>query len=157
MKLVESKVKLPYDEMDKEMIEICEYLNTLPGVETRFCCSGHGVLPVRRNGKRIKAGRKTYISFACDNKEVLARLIFVTEQYGEDFLTKSLDWDIESLLELDIPSLVFNGETICYGIRYCIRARRSFSKDEYIDKINTLLKDIKEIMKDEYDYMFKIK
>ena len=85
MKLVKSKVKLPYDEMDKEMIEIYEFFNTLPGVKTLYCCCGHGVLPVMRNGKIAKTGLKSYISFACNNEEVLARLIYVIDEHGKDF------------------------------------------------------------------------
>lgn len=29
-------------DMDKDMIPICDALNSLPGVRTFFCCSGHG-------------------------------------------------------------------------------------------------------------------
>ena len=31
--------------MDKEVIELCDALNCLPGVETEISCSGHGKEP----------------------------------------------------------------------------------------------------------------
>ena len=69
MKLVKSKVKLPYDEMDKEMIEICEFFNTLPGVETKYCCSGHGCLDDMLDNKEVKGSITSYIYFTCNNKK----------------------------------------------------------------------------------------
>lgn len=32
------------NDMDREMIPICDAINELPGTRTLFCCSGHGVV-----------------------------------------------------------------------------------------------------------------
>ena len=35
------KFEYPKD-MDKEMIPLCDELNSIPGISTQFCCCGHG-------------------------------------------------------------------------------------------------------------------
>ena len=35
------KFEYPND-MDKEMIPLCDELNSIPGISTQFCCCGHG-------------------------------------------------------------------------------------------------------------------
>lgn len=37
----EMKFEYPKD-MDKEMIPLCDELNSIPGISTQFCCCGHG-------------------------------------------------------------------------------------------------------------------
>lgn len=48
--------------MDKEMIPICNVLNSLPGIHTTFCCYGHG-----------NPG-EFYICFRCSNIKSLKKI-----------------------------------------------------------------------------------
>ena len=52
------------DDMDRDMIPICDALNSLPGVRTFFCCSGHG----RGNEGEF------YISMGCSNIRSFKRI-----------------------------------------------------------------------------------
>ena len=52
------------NDMDKDMIPICDALNSLPGVRTFFCCSGHG----RGNEGEF------YISMGCSNMRSFKRI-----------------------------------------------------------------------------------
>ena len=52
-------------DMDKDMIPLCDALNSLPGVRTFFCCSGHG----RGNEGEF------YIFMGCSNMRSLKRVI----------------------------------------------------------------------------------
>ena len=52
-------------DMDKDMIPLCDALNSLPGVRTFFCCSGHG----RGNEGEF------YICMGCSNMRSLKRVI----------------------------------------------------------------------------------
>lgn len=53
------------DDMDGDMIPLCDAINALPGVRTFFCCSGHG---------RGEEGT-FYVSGGCTNARSLKRLI----------------------------------------------------------------------------------
>ena len=52
------------DDMDRDMIPICDALNSLSGVRTFFCCSGHG---------RGEEGT-FYISLGCSNIRSFKRI-----------------------------------------------------------------------------------
>lgn len=52
-------------DMDKDMIPLCDALNSLPGVRTFFCCSGHG----RGNEGEF------YICMGCSNMRSLKCII----------------------------------------------------------------------------------
>ena len=154
MKLVKSKVKLPYNEMDKEMIEICEFFNTLPGVETKYCCSGHGE-------------KQTYLYFKCSKKSTLARIIHVFSGISSGpfidlkFLCK---WDFKPTLVLSDKYIVENEDgSRSYSkdafddIGWMITSIKSFKKKDMIDNINEMMNRVKEIFKDKYDDLFEIK
>ena len=53
------------DDMDRDMIFICDALNSLDGVRTFFCCSGHG----RGNDGDF------YISLGCSNMRSLKHIL----------------------------------------------------------------------------------
>ena len=48
--------------MNKEMIAICNVLNSLPGIHTTFCCYGHG------------DPGEFYICFRCSNIKSLKKI-----------------------------------------------------------------------------------
>ena len=52
-------------DMDKDMIPLCDALNSLPGVRTFFCCSGHG----RGNEGEF------YISMGCSSMQSFRRVV----------------------------------------------------------------------------------
>lgn len=52
-------------DMDKDMIPLCDALNSLAGVRTFFCCSGHG---------RGREG-EFYISMGCSNMRSFRRIV----------------------------------------------------------------------------------
>ena len=54
-------MKYPKD-MDKEMIPVCNVLNSLPGIHTTFCCYGHGI------------PSEFYICFRCSNIKSLKKI-----------------------------------------------------------------------------------
>ena len=54
-------MKYPED-MDSEMIPICNVLNSLPGIHTTFCCYGHG------------DPGEFYICFRCSNIKSLKKI-----------------------------------------------------------------------------------
>ena len=52
-------------DMDKDMIPLCDALNSLPGVRTFFCCSGHG-----RGNKG-----EFYVMMGCSSVRSLKRVV----------------------------------------------------------------------------------
>ena len=54
------------DDMDSEVIPICDALNALPGVTTHYSCIGHG----RGNGMYPDG----YVMFTCENGDTLRYL-----------------------------------------------------------------------------------
>ena len=54
-------MKYPKD-MDKEMIPVCNVLNSLPGIHTTYCCYGHGI------------PGEFYICFRCSNIKSLKKI-----------------------------------------------------------------------------------
>ena len=162
MKLVESKVKLPYDEMDKEMIEICEFFNTLPGVKTLACCCGHGK-------------EETYIYFKCSKKSTLARILYLFE-FSEFTETNFINnWDLEQRLVLckGCNNIIVdtNGKNKhkkyeiskeeylkrlnkWEDIGYRLASKYPFGKKQFKDNTKELINLIKEIFKDKNDCLF---
>ena len=116
------------DDMDKEMIPLCTALNRFKGIETTFCCFGHGVIS------------QFYISLKCSDLMSLKQITKVFERYSR-FADKYF------IIECEYPGPLSNrckrNELAIY-----IRLRKSVGSESYyehkspmtIDDCNALTK-----------------
>ena len=113
--------------MDKECIELCNFLNTLDGITTDSSCSGHLERPYN-------------IFFYCTSLLTLAILTRASDKnYGTDM------WEI----------LTVNSDTNPYAC-FLLRSKGPFkNKKEMDDEIQFLISNIKYWSKDEFKDYFK--
>lgn len=125
MKLNKEYPALPFD-MDQECIELCNILNTLPGVTTFESCCGHC--------------RTQYtIWFFCSDIGTLSRLGRITEKNYSDG-----KWEI----------VVDSTDTSPYGV-FCLRSKKPFeSPDEMSKSVDNLMYNITYWFNDEFDNYF---
>lgn len=118
-----------YDEyMDKECIELCDTLNTLPGLKTFESCCGH---------------LKTVFSiwFFCDNIDTLSRLgRAVYKNYSDG------KWEI----------VVDSTDTCPRGIFWLRTIVPFVSQDEMEQSLSNLISNIKYWFKTEFDEYFAV-
>ena len=117
-----------YDEyMDKECIELCDILNTLPGLKTFESCCGH-----------LK--NRYSIWFFCDNIDTLSRLgRAVYKNYSDG------KWEI----------IVDSTDTHPRGV-FWLRTLAPFaSQDEMEQSLSILISNIKHWFKTEFDEYFQ--
>ena len=116
---------LPFD-MDDECIELCNLLNTLPGVTTFESCCGHLRYPY-------------YIWFFCNSIETISRLgRAVAINYSDG------NWEIA----------VDSTDTSPYGV-FWLRTKERFKTDEEMSiSVSHLIENIKYWFKDEFDTYF---
>jgi len=127
MKLLDPKLlsPLPFD-MDDECINLCNVLNTLPGVTTFESCCGHCKHPY-------------YIWFFCNSIDTLSRLgRALSRNYSDG------KWEI----------VVDSTDTSPYGV-FWLRSLDTFtSTEEMMDSVKKLIGNIQWWFKDEFDNHF---
>lgn len=125
MKLEEKNITFPED-MDKECIELCELLNTLPTVKTFESCCGHGKHPY-------------WIFFRCDSIPALTRLgRCVNCNYSDG------NWEI----------LVDSTDSSPYG-NFWLRSKIIFANEtDMKNSVNGLIKNIHYWFQDKFDEYF---
>lgn len=117
VKIIEKKI-IPYDEIDKEIVELCRALNSIDGIETIESCCGHGK-------------EKCQIYFTINNINLLNRLCFHCFNH-EDF------WEI--CVDTGDPNRRSN------KLHFVLTSRRICKQkdfDELTDRINERKDDIK--------------
>ena len=40
--MIDKNIKIPYAEIDEDIVDLCKALNSIDGIQTLFSCSGHG-------------------------------------------------------------------------------------------------------------------
>lgn len=40
--MIDKNIKIPYAEIDEDIVDLCKVLNSIDGIQTLFSCSGHG-------------------------------------------------------------------------------------------------------------------
>ena len=127
MKLLDIKTlePLPFD-MDAECIDLCNILNTLPGITTFESCCGH-----YRN--------RYNIWFFCNNIDTLSRLGKATERNYSDN-----KWEV----------VVDSTDTTPYGV-FWLRSKEPFkTPDEMNESVQNLIKNIQHWFDDRFDNYF---
>ena len=125
MKLNKDYPSLPFD-MDQECIELCNILNTLPGVTTFESCCGH-------------CKERYYIWFFCTSIDTLSRLGRVTNRNYSDEM-----WEV----------VLDSTDTSPYGV-FWLRSKEPFSSYiEMHESVDNLIYNITLWFKDEYDNYF---
>lgn len=125
MKLLENYTTLPFD-MDNECIDLCNLLNTLPGVTTFESCCGH-------------CKSQYNIWFFCNNINTLSRLGKATERNYSDGM-----WEV----------VVDSTDTNPYGV-FWLRSKKPFSSPMKMSKsVDNLMKNIRHWFEDEFDNYF---
>lgn len=125
MKLNNSKISLPSD-MDKECIEICNTLNTLPETETFESCCGHLKYPFS-------------VWFFCNSIDTLSRLGRCVERNYSDG-----KWEI----------VVDSTDTHPKGV-FWLRSKKPFKTQEEMSySVNYLIERINHWFKDDFDEYF---
>jgi hypothetical protein len=127
MKLLDiNKVPVLPDDMDQECIDLCNFLNTLPGVETMESCCCH--LEYRYS-----------IWFHCTNIDTLSRLGRATERNYSDG-----KWEV----------VVDSCDTSPYGL-FWLRSMEPFDTTrEMMKSVDDLIENIQYWFKDEFDNHF---
>ena len=69
-----STTKIPYDDIDYEIRDLCRYINNVDGIETTSSCCGHGEMPC-------------LIYFKADNTESLTK-------FWRKYLYRNPNWHI---------------------------------------------------------------
>ena len=127
MKLLDPKLlsPLPFD-MDDECIDLCNVLNTLPGVTTFESCCGHCQHPY-------------YIWFFCNSIDTLSRLgRAVSRNYSDG------KWEV----------LADSTDTSPYGV-FWLRSNETFaSPKEMNESVQNLIKNIQHWFDDRFDNYF---
>lgn len=116
-KFIENTI-IPYDEIDKEIVELCRALNSIDGIETIESCCGHGK-------------EKCRIYFTINNINLLNRLCFHCFNH-EDF------WKIR--VDTGDPNRRSN------KLHFVLTSRRICKQkdfDELTDRINERKEDMK--------------
>lgn len=128
MKLLDiNKVPALPDDMDQECVDLCNTLNTLPGVSTFESCCGH--LEYRYS-----------VWFFCDSIDSLSRLGKVTERNYSDG-----NWEV----------VVDSTDTHPYGV-FWLRSKEPFtSSDDMNESMTKLIKNINYWFDDKFDDYFK--
>lgn len=113
--------------MDKECIDLCNFLNSLPTVETFESCCGHC--------------NSTYnIWFHCDSVPVLTRLARSVDRNNSDG-----KWEL----------LVDTCDTRPYGL-FWLRSKKPFaSSEEMITSVSAMMDNIKYWFDDKFDKYFE--
>lgn len=125
MKLVKKDIN--YGLIDRECIELCDVLNSLPGCETFESCCGHG--------------KYTYkIWFKCFDLSVLGRLSRAVDRNYSDG-----QWEIVSDSTDTSPVGVFE-----------LRTKTILNAEKLDESIKGLIDNILYWFKDEFDCYFKI-
>lgn len=125
MKLLDNYTALPFD-MDNECIDLCNLLNTLPGVTTFESCCGH-------------CKRQYSIWFFCNNINTLSRFGKATERNYSDNM-----WEV----------VIDSTDTHPYGV-FWLRSKKPFSSPVEMGKsVDNLMKNIRHWFKDEFDNYF---
>lgn len=125
MKLLYNKTTLPSD-MDQECIDLCNLLNTLPGVTTFESCCGH-------------CKYRYHIWFFCSSIDTLSRLGRATSgNYSDD------EWEI----------IIDTTDTNPYGV-FWLRSKSPFpNNEEMMNSVKALMNNILYWFKDEFDNYF---
>ena len=94
--LIRETNKLPIDDMDKEVIPVCELLNNLKGITTIASCSGHG------------KSETCFVTFVCTNFKSLKYIVDAVASihhkiYGDSNLFTD-NWAVEILSEWSFGS-----------------------------------------------------
>ena len=122
-----NKVPALPDDMDQECVDLCNTLNTLPGVSTFESCCGH-----------LKY--KYSIWFFCDSIDSLSRLGKVTERNYSDG-----NWEV----------VVDSTDTHPYGV-FWLRSKEPFtSSDDMNESMTKLIENINYWFDDKFDDYFK--
>ena len=125
MKLNNSKISFPSD-MDKECIEICNTLNTLPETETFESCCGHLKYPFS-------------VWFFCNSIDTLSRLGRCVERNYSDG-----KWEI----------VVDSTDAHPKGV-FWLRSKKPFkTQEEMSESVNFLIENIQHWFKDDFDEYF---
>ncbi len=125
MKRLDNYMALPFD-MDNECIELCNVLNTLPGVTTFESCCGH-------------CKRPYHIWFFCTSIDTLSRLGRATERNYSDN-----KWEV----------VVDSSDTSPYGV-FWLRTKEKFNTPEEMNEsVQNLIKNIKHWFDDRFDNYF---
>lgn len=121
-------IEFPAD-MDKECIELCKLLNTLPTVITTESCCGH-------------CKNRYMVFFYCDSIEVLSRLARAVDRNYSDG-----NWEL----------LVDSCDTNPYGC-FWLRSKDFFlDEEEMTNSVNRLMESINYWFSDEFDKHFSNK
>lgn len=125
--LLKDNVPALPDDMDQECVDLCNTLNTLPGVSTFESCCGH--LKYRYS-----------IWFFCDSIDSLSRLGKVTERNYSDG-----NWEV----------VVDSTDTHPYGV-FWLRSKEPFtSSDDMNASMTKLIENINYWFDDKFDDYFK--
>lgn len=126
MKLNKEYPQLPFD-MDDECIDLCNLLNTLPGLTTFESCCGHCKNPYG-------------IWFFCTSIDTLSRLGRATNRNYSDG-----NWEV----------VLDSTDTSPYGV-FWLRSKKPFeSPDEMSKSVDNLMYNITYWFNDEFDNYFQ--
>ena len=116
--MISKLIDIPYDDIDKEIVELCRALNSIDGVETVESCCGHGEREchIWLTIRDIQTLNK--LCFHCFNREYFWELI-------TDVADPHRDWKMLHFL--------LKSKTICYQGDF----------DELAERLNKRKDDIK--------------
>jgi len=123
MKNLKFNAKLEYDEVvDKECVELCNAMNSLPSIETISSCCGHGKSPFR-------------IFFKV--RETPDGLFFLTRCVDSRYWKYGNFWKID----LSVGDVFDTGEMVDLPIAYCLHSG-SFTGDMAYEQANSLVENM---------------
>ena len=110
--MIDKNTKIPYAEIDEDIVDLCKALNSIDGIQTLFSCSGHGK-------------KDAYVSCMAKNAKTYNKFVYTiiySSPFTVEFFMSQVmftNYDLNRIyFKIKIPCVVISKDNVTIDFSY---------------------------------------